>query len=78
VVQLRDDMAELRSLVADACQTNCASTWANQMAGLSAQNSGSRMATVDISVGFVPIVVSMHRRGRQCGFTHGSVWSLSH
>jgi hypothetical protein len=51
VVQLRDHIAELGLLAADA------SAWANHTAGYSAQNSGSRMATLGTSAGGLRSVV---------------------
>jgi hypothetical protein len=49
---------------------NCASAWANHTAGRSAQNGGSRMATLDISAGWVTSAASILRRGHQCGIRH--------
>jgi hypothetical protein len=48
---------------------NCASAWAYHMAGRSAQNGGSRMATLDISAGGKPSAVSMLCQGHQCGMS---------
>jgi hypothetical protein len=62
MVQLRDDVVELRSLVGDACQNELCLHLSNQTAGFSDQNGGRLTATVDISAGCVPIVVSMLRR----------------
>jgi hypothetical protein len=45
---------------------NCASAWANHMAGRSAQNSGSRTVTLDTSAGGELSATSMLRRGHQC------------
>jgi hypothetical protein len=43
---------------------NCASAWANHTAGRSAQNGGSRTATLDISAGGkLSPVSSVRRRG---------------
>jgi hypothetical protein len=57
------------SLIADAARENCSSAWANHRAGRSAQNGGSRTATLDISAGWVPSAASILRRGHQCGIT---------
>jgi hypothetical protein len=46
---------------------NCASAWVNHTAGRSAQNSGSRTATLDTSAGGELSAASMLRRGHQCG-----------
>jgi hypothetical protein len=49
-------------------KANCASAWANQTAGRSAQNGGSRTATVDTSVGAeLSVVCIVLCRGHQCG-----------
>jgi hypothetical protein len=50
-------------------KVNCASAWANHTAGRSAQNDGSRTATLDTSAGCELSVVSMLRRGQQCGMS---------
>jgi hypothetical protein len=48
---------------------NCASTWANHTAELSAQNGGSLTATLDTSPGDELSAASMLRRGHQCGMS---------
>jgi hypothetical protein len=48
---------------------NCASAWANHKAGRSAQNGGSRTATLDTSAGGELSATSMVRRGHQCGMS---------
>jgi hypothetical protein len=55
LVQLRDHVAELLM----PAKVNCASAWANHTAGRSAQNSGSRTATLDISAGIGLFVVPL-------------------
>jgi hypothetical protein len=47
-------------------KVNCASAWANQTAGCSAQNGGSRTATLDTSAGGELPAASMIFRGNQC------------
>jgi hypothetical protein len=49
---------------------NCASALGNHKAGRSAQNGGSRTATLDISTGWVPSAASILRRRHQCGVVH--------
>jgi hypothetical protein len=51
---------------------NCASAWANHTAGCSVQNGGSRMSTLDISAGWVPLIASILRRVHQRGITHAT------
>jgi hypothetical protein len=48
---------------------NCTSAWANHMAGRSAQNGGSRTATLDTSAGGELSAASMFHRGHQCGMS---------
>jgi hypothetical protein len=48
---------------------NCASAWANHMAGRSAQNGGSSMATLETFAGGELSAVSMLLRGHQCGMS---------
>jgi hypothetical protein len=48
-------------------KVNCASAWANHKAGRSAQNGGSRTATLDVSAGGELSAISILRRGHQFG-----------
>jgi hypothetical protein len=48
---------------------NCFTGWANHMAGRSAQNGGSRMATLDASTGGELPAASMLCQGHQCGMS---------
>jgi hypothetical protein len=66
-------------------KTNCASAWANQTAGHSAQNGGSRTDTLDTSAGAeLSVVCIVLCRSHQCrivSFTDVSCvdgWSVNH
>jgi hypothetical protein len=48
---------------------NCASVWANHTDGRSAQNGGSRTATLDTSAGSELCAASVLRRGHPCGMS---------
>jgi hypothetical protein len=50
-------------------KVNCASGWANDTGGRSAQHGGSCTATLDISAGDELSIVSTLRRGHQCGMS---------
>jgi hypothetical protein len=67
VVELRDYIAGSGLLAADVGKVNCASAWANHIAGPLAQNGRSRTASLDILAGVELSAVFILCRGHQYG-----------